>query len=195
MTNFVNVHQSNILCFRQSSILWIAPFHSVDPWSAKDGIPNPYSIRKDHRNTWQITLATLSLSHTSRMIKHKHQPIIPSCFHHLKSFCWHPNAFSCILRTLMPISPHETTTQQLSHGARLPIHLMRPGGSNHGNQSFTHFPSRMVMLKVSQLPIAALILLKIAKESKLRPSVTATILQHISALKMMTLDLDWHRPA
>jgi len=55
--------------------------------SAKDGIPNPYSLRKDrkdHRNTWHITLATLSLSHTSRMIKHKHQPIIPSIFPHLK---------------------------------------------------------------------------------------------------------------
>ena len=139
--------------------------------SAKDGIPNPYSLRKDRkdrRNTWQITLATLSLSHTSRMIKHKHQPIIPWIFPspekvfvdlqtRLAAFCVH--------WCLHPPTKSQLNSSPMAHGCRsiwwglgvkpvwqLILHTLSQPNENCSNSQTL----------VSQLPIAPLILLNVA---------------------------------
>ena len=153
-------------------MLWTAPFHSVDPWSTsmvsasstKDGIMNPYSLRKHHRNTWQITL---TLSHASRMIKHKHQPIIPWIFHHLKTYFidlqTHLDTF-CVHSCLYyhPTKPR-LNSSPMAHGCRS---IWWGLGVKPVWQSILLHTFQMVMLKFSNsrvlhLLVAPLILLNV----------------------------------
>ena len=123
--------------------------------STKDGIPNPYSLRKDrkdHTNIWQITLATLSLSHTSRMIKHKHQPIISSIFHHLKKFLLtFKRVWLHFVYTGAYIPPPNHNSTALPWRTVADPSDEAWGSNQFGNLSFTHFPSRMKIAQILKL--------------------------------------------